>query len=645
MASTKQVKFEKNEPALPQPQAAGDEKVAVDAVSDKTVAGSTADQKDRPSKKEHRKRMKGLLSAVKKQMEFYFGDANINKDRFMKQFVDSSPDGYLPISLFLTFHKIQKLTDSQDVIARALQKSDLLKVSEDRTKVCRTRPVHYMTQEEVDARTVYVEGLPKHADHDWVSSQFASCGRVAYVSLPRYRQTGDIKGFAFVEFETPEEAAKAVEMMNKVPEDVEEGEKLSQSVKTLKNLKYWRNRALKEGIDPDKEVVENQSAETSQDKSEKKPNKKAKKRKRRTSEQVTEENEQAAKKAKLNTADSETKSSQLPPKCVEGKDAAVSVSKDELPSDVSKKTKSDSERNSSATETEGQRETAKRKRRSESSAAKQAEEVATKMPKTTSESNTKPDGDTSKKAVKREADSSTTDQDPKKKKQKAKQTVPGKQSVDQKDTKDTGEAKKRKRKILDKGDVMSKAEWTQLKREYLNQQRASMANLKQQLKSRQTNVSHPAAQPIQADEQPHQDRDGKQAPCSTIRSAPEFVPGVIVEIKSEAGMFYKQLKEQIDPSISVAYVDVKDNQLSGHIRCKDADSARRLASADIPRCTLTLVQGDAEKAYWEKMVRDRESKLSNTKRRKKRGSTKLLEKAQNATMESMQKNHIMFDED
>nr|KAG5707754.1 hypothetical protein BaRGS_003329 [Batillaria attramentaria] len=193
--------------------------------------------------------MKGLLSAVKKQMEFYFGDANINKDRFMKQFVDSSPDGYLPISLFLTFHKIQKLTDSQDVIARALQKSDLLKVSEDRTKVCRTRPVHYMTQEEVDARTVYVEGLPKHADHDWVSSQFASCGRVAYVSLPRYRQTGDIKGFAFVEFETPEEAAKAVEMMNKVPEDVEEGEKLSQSVKTLKNLKYWRNRALKEGID------------------------------------------------------------------------------------------------------------------------------------------------------------------------------------------------------------------------------------------------------------------------------------------------------------------------------------------------------------------------------------------------------------
>lgn len=33
-----------------------------------------------------------------------------------------------------------------------------------------------------------------------------------YVSLPRYKSSNDIKGFAFVEFETPEEAANAIEV-------------------------------------------------------------------------------------------------------------------------------------------------------------------------------------------------------------------------------------------------------------------------------------------------------------------------------------------------------------------------------------------------------------------------------------------------
>lgn len=60
------------------------------------------------------------------------------------------------------------------------------------------------------------EGLPPSTDHDWISQCFSSCGKVAYVSLPRYRTTGDIKGFAFVEFETPAEAAKAIEVRMKM---------------------------------------------------------------------------------------------------------------------------------------------------------------------------------------------------------------------------------------------------------------------------------------------------------------------------------------------------------------------------------------------------------------------------------------------
>lgn len=41
---------------------------------------------------------------------------------------------------------------------------------------------------------------------------FTKCGNVVYVSVPRYKTTGHSKGFAFIEFETEEEAQKAIEV-------------------------------------------------------------------------------------------------------------------------------------------------------------------------------------------------------------------------------------------------------------------------------------------------------------------------------------------------------------------------------------------------------------------------------------------------
>lgn len=43
---------------------------------------------------------------------------------------------------------------------------------------------------------------------------FNKCGTVVYVSIPRYKSSGDPKGFAFVEFETPEQARNAIEVLH-----------------------------------------------------------------------------------------------------------------------------------------------------------------------------------------------------------------------------------------------------------------------------------------------------------------------------------------------------------------------------------------------------------------------------------------------
>lgn len=56
------------------------------------------------------------------------------------------------------------------------------------------------------------ELLPKDVTHSWIERVFAKCGNVVYVSIPRYKSSGDSKGFAFVEFETVEQAQKAIEV-------------------------------------------------------------------------------------------------------------------------------------------------------------------------------------------------------------------------------------------------------------------------------------------------------------------------------------------------------------------------------------------------------------------------------------------------
>lgn len=59
---------------------------------------------------------------------------------------------------------------------------------------------------------VFQELLPKTVTHLWVERVFSKCGNVVYVSIPRYKSTGHPKGFGFVEFETEEQAQKAIEV-------------------------------------------------------------------------------------------------------------------------------------------------------------------------------------------------------------------------------------------------------------------------------------------------------------------------------------------------------------------------------------------------------------------------------------------------
>uniref|UniRef100_A0A8C0I0D3 La ribonucleoprotein 7, transcriptional regulator n=1 Tax=Balaenoptera musculus TaxID=9771 RepID=A0A8C0I0D3_BALMU len=113
---------------------------------------------------------------------------------------------------------MKKLTTDGKLIARALKNSAVVELDLEGTRIRRKKPLGERPKDE-DERTVYVELLPKNVNHSWIERVFGKCGNVVYISIPHYKSTGDPKGFAFVEFETKEQAAKAIEFLNNPPEE------------------------------------------------------------------------------------------------------------------------------------------------------------------------------------------------------------------------------------------------------------------------------------------------------------------------------------------------------------------------------------------------------------------------------------------
>lgn len=67
----------------------------------------------------------------------------------------------------------------------------------------------------VNERTVYVEGLPFSATEEQISQFFSECGPTKSIRLPRWHDSGRLRGYGHVEFNDSEAAQKAFELDGK----------------------------------------------------------------------------------------------------------------------------------------------------------------------------------------------------------------------------------------------------------------------------------------------------------------------------------------------------------------------------------------------------------------------------------------------
>ncbi|KAL4447785.1 hypothetical protein ABPG75_005004 [Micractinium tetrahymenae] len=159
---------------------------------------------------------------LRQQIEFYFSDSNLPRDKFLQEKVAADAEGYVDIALLSIFQRVRGLLKSTVVdpekvseqmvadVADALEGSSSLALSEDRKRVRRAAALKEADEvaREVDERSLYASPFPFDATLDALSDFFRQHGSVQCVRMRRHLQSKDFKGSVFVEFSSVEEAEK-----------------------------------------------------------------------------------------------------------------------------------------------------------------------------------------------------------------------------------------------------------------------------------------------------------------------------------------------------------------------------------------------------------------------------------------------------
>lgn len=155
---------------------------------------------------------------ILKQVEFYFSDANLPRDRFLQEELKKNEEGWISLSVIASFKRMQALSTDLSVISEALKGSSFVEVSADGQSV---RRAVALPETPVDCMktSVLVRGFPTDGSVTLESLEEFFAGIVTGgsegISAIRFRrnpQTKAFKGSVFLQLKSEEETARIAEL-------------------------------------------------------------------------------------------------------------------------------------------------------------------------------------------------------------------------------------------------------------------------------------------------------------------------------------------------------------------------------------------------------------------------------------------------
>ncbi|XP_023173433.1 la protein homolog [Drosophila hydei] len=176
------------------------------------------DEPEAPAAEEYSKQERAII----RQVEYYFGDANLHRDKFLSEQITKNEGGWVPLSVLVTFKRLASLSTDFEEIVNALNKSDegLVEISEDKQKLRRhpERPVPEHNEErrkEIQERTVYAKGFPLESQMTEILDFVSAFNKVVNVTMRKHydkpTKSYKFKGSIFVTFEKKEQAKEFLE--------------------------------------------------------------------------------------------------------------------------------------------------------------------------------------------------------------------------------------------------------------------------------------------------------------------------------------------------------------------------------------------------------------------------------------------------
>jgi len=164
-----------------------------------------------------------LERKIIRQVEHYFGDENLPKDKFLQEAIKED-EGWISMSTMLDFKRLADLSKDAKQILGALAKSEsgLMQINEDGDGKIRRSPEHPLpenneeTKKKREARTAYVKGFDKEKTTmdellDYYAVADPSVVNIAMRSFRNPDKTRGFKGSVFLTFRTLEDCKKFIE--------------------------------------------------------------------------------------------------------------------------------------------------------------------------------------------------------------------------------------------------------------------------------------------------------------------------------------------------------------------------------------------------------------------------------------------------
>lgn len=186
------------------------------------------------------------LAAVRQQLEFYFSDSNLPRDKFLLSKTEENEGGYVDISLLNSFKRMKCLNLSLEHIVSAVQQSKLLALDDSKCKIRRVTPLPSTSL--FSSRSVFVKGWVPGSEEpslEEVMKLFAPYGNVLAVRIRRWNddEGTHFKGSAFVEMESAEAVERVVAEKYPIKVKDKDGKEIQNDLQVIAVDEYFEEKS------------------------------------------------------------------------------------------------------------------------------------------------------------------------------------------------------------------------------------------------------------------------------------------------------------------------------------------------------------------------------------------------------------------